>query len=693
MKTNIDYVGNIDSFNEGKIIGWASDNSTSNSNSAVDIYINDIHVVTVECFLSRKDVNDAGYLGTNVGFDYDLAPFLQFYSTAIISIKHFNTDIHLSGSPLKIGSFLNESLLISTNTFLKNIHPVPENVFFGVETVNKINKSKLLNDFRQHYENGGIIVVFPPLVDWNIPLFQRPQHMAKWLAKCGVKVLYASVGWKYDNADGFYQFDENLYWTNELPNIIDLMPSSWITVYSTNFNYTINDLNKWKENGHKILYEYIDHIDPKISGNSAKVLTALFNGINTENTDLFLASAHTLKEELLQRFDEEQIAFIQNGVDTDFYFNCKGRNIDTVQNNFRIVAERSANGREIVGYFGAIAPWLDYDLIEALASNNPLLDFVFIGPAYGLEHELPAAENVFWIGQIDYPNLPNHAVWFDVCFIPFEKGQIAKTTSPLKLYEYFALGKPVVVTSAMLECVQYEFVGHGATSDEVSLAILNALEKTKDKKYSKFLKEQAAQHSWKSRSEDLIAAFKKKEINIPQVSSRIDIASIMKSLAFNTKRPERIVGAIIRFNLKRNIVKATLSNQDWIDGDLLSLTLTSDIPSALPIVTSSFRVVFSENGLANDICKVDYLLSDVIIKTIDICDLKTLDIVSITHKAGEKIEIRLRVLKDIPIDWIPNGNCFLTLSNLTQMPCEKMKVPSLICSNPLGIRNPLYNNI
>ena len=46
-------------------------------------------------------------------------------------------------------------------------------------------------------------------------------------------------------------------------------------------------------------------------------------------------------------------------------------------------------------------------------------------------------ENLFWVGLINHHDLPKHAVWFDVCLIPFEAGQIAKTTSPLKLYEYF----------------------------------------------------------------------------------------------------------------------------------------------------------------------------------------------------------------------------------------------------------------
>ena len=36
------------------------------------------------------------------------------------------------------------------------------------------------------------IVILPPLVDWNIPLFQRPQHLAQNMAKQNILYFYTS---------------------------------------------------------------------------------------------------------------------------------------------------------------------------------------------------------------------------------------------------------------------------------------------------------------------------------------------------------------------------------------------------------------------------------------------------------------------------------------------------------------------
>ena len=96
--------------------------------------------------------------------------------------------------------------------------------------------------------------------------------------------------------------------------------------------------------------------------------------------------------------------------------------------------------RYTVGYFGAIAPWLWYEALNELAHIRPDIGFIFIGPDYQFSVEkLPETKNVLYLGPVGYGVLPAYARQFDVCFIPFARGEIAHTTSPLKLFEYFAL--------------------------------------------------------------------------------------------------------------------------------------------------------------------------------------------------------------------------------------------------------------
>ena len=45
-----------------------------------------------------------------------------------------------------------------------------------------------------------------------------------------------------------------------------------------------------------------------------------------------------------------------------------------------------------------------------------------------------------------YADIPAYLYHFDACTIPFLINQVTKATDPVKLYEYFSLGKPVVAT-------------------------------------------------------------------------------------------------------------------------------------------------------------------------------------------------------------------------------------------------------
>lgn len=164
----------------------------------------------------------------------------------------------------------------------------------------------------------------------------------------------------------------------------------------------------------------------------------------------------------------------------------------------------------IVGYFGAIAPWLWYDEIRKLVSSRPDLGFVFIGPDYAdALGRLPRARNVLWLDQVSYDTLPAYANQFDVCFIPFEPGKIAHATSPLKLFEYFALEKPVVVTSQMRECTAFDVVFSGDDADSLSKAIDEAIGFKSDRAFKDELARLADENSWDNRARLLERVFLK----------------------------------------------------------------------------------------------------------------------------------------------------------------------------------------
>jgi hypothetical protein len=164
-------------------------------------------------------------------------------------------------------------------------------------------------------------------------------------------------------------------------------------------------------------------------------------------------------------------------------------------------------GKPIVGYYGAIASWLDYKLINDMVLKRPDYNFVFIGRDYddGLK-SLHLPENMHYLGPKDYADLANYSYWFDCALVPFQRGEIAKSTSPLKLFEYMAMGVPTVCTRDLRECSGYDGVLMSKDDKQFISNVDKAIEAKKDKKIHDKLVGYAKQNTWDARADDILKA-------------------------------------------------------------------------------------------------------------------------------------------------------------------------------------------
>lgn len=102
--------------------------------------------------------------------------------------------------------------------------------------------------------------------------------------------------------------------------------------------------------------------------------------------------------------------------------------------------------RPRVGFFGLIDGRMDWDLVAQLAKQMPDVSLVFAGPVDTSAGELPHAENVHFIGRVDYQNLPEFISGLESLMLPYRAGMLADALAPLKLKEYLATGKQVLST-------------------------------------------------------------------------------------------------------------------------------------------------------------------------------------------------------------------------------------------------------
>ncbi len=138
------------------------------------------------------------------------------------------------------------------------------------------------------------------------------------------------------------------------------------------------------------------------------------------------------------------VHLVRNGADVE-HFEPKGR---------QAPADVESLPRPIIGYVGALADWVDFELIRDAAVLKPEWSFVLVGPAFqgkttGDARALDAVRvlpNVHLLGARPYAEVPAYLEAFDVATIPFKLNGLTEDTNPIKVYEYLAAGVGVVST-------------------------------------------------------------------------------------------------------------------------------------------------------------------------------------------------------------------------------------------------------
>lgn len=105
-----------------------------------------------------------------------------------------------------------------------------------------------------------------------------------------------------------------------------------------------------------------------------------------------------------------------------------------------------ANARPVrAGYVGALGPWFDAAAVRAAAVALPDWSFRLAGrvedPAVAA---LATLSNVATAGEIPFRDVPAFLLELDVALVPFRDLPLTRSVDPVKLYEALAAGLPVV---------------------------------------------------------------------------------------------------------------------------------------------------------------------------------------------------------------------------------------------------------
>jgi GT2 family glycosyltransferase/glycosyltransferase involved in cell wall biosynthesis len=308
--------------------------------------------------------------------------------------------------------------------------------------------------------SGPAPVIFFNTVAWN-SIVQRPHHFARGLARRGHPVFWIETtlappltwssvrplpepfpGLRLVYLPGVANDIYRMEWDTDSVETMSLALAHLASVFGLRQMVMLVQYPRWeplaielkRRLGWNLIYDCLD--DQQAFADLFQTRLANHQDRLIEQADALITSSAVLRDGVLSR---REVLFLPNAADFDLF-----SSVCSTEHGLRFA-------RPIIGYFGALADWLDVALIEAAAVRFPEWSFVFIGPhnfstpqsAAGWERAT-ARSNITRLPPMEPNDLARHLADFDVCIVPFRDIPVTRAMNAVKIYEYLAAGKPVV---------------------------------------------------------------------------------------------------------------------------------------------------------------------------------------------------------------------------------------------------------
>jgi len=245
-------------------------------------------------------------------------------------------------------------------------------------------------------------------------------------------------------------------------------------------------------------YDYIDHVKVQAGPRGGQVFTEWDEAL-LRMSDVVTTVAEPLRQHLITRFDRDRVFMVPNGVPAEW-----------LDREFKPVPRSTLAAhpdRIIAGFLGSLFEWVDLELLARVAEALPHVEFSLVGPTrHGVRLDaLRRLDNVRCLPAVAFADVPRVIKAFDVCLIPFHRDVIAEYANPLKVYEYCALGKPVVSTVAFGPGGSSAPIIEAEGASQFAAAIEQAAAEDAPEAQARRVAF-AREHTWEKRAGDLVAA-------------------------------------------------------------------------------------------------------------------------------------------------------------------------------------------
>lgn len=186
----------------------------------------------------------------------------------------------------------------------------------------------------------------------------------------------------------------------------------------------------------KLIYDCMDDMlcFPEVI-KSKRLYNTIFNNEKKilERADFVFTSAESLKSILQRRYNTKRKIYVENNaIEKNQACYCKR------SNNFN-----HTNSIKRITYIGAIAPWIDFELLEQSIKIHNDIEYHFYGPLLpGVK--IPNADKFYFHGAIKHNKIYTVMEDANLLIMPFKKNKLIMSVNPIKLYEYIKSSTPAI---------------------------------------------------------------------------------------------------------------------------------------------------------------------------------------------------------------------------------------------------------
>ena len=377
--------------------------------------------------------------------------------------------------------------------------------------------------------------VFLSTTDWDAPQFGSRQQISLELVRRGHRVLFVEVpraihslisdpeGTKkaLRRSGRFRHIQANLVAYTPLPvlpvyyhRLTNGVNQRWLhrmikatlkrlgwrpDVLWTYWPNTAYQVRRFKQLGCQTVYHCIDDFTAVTYPFVSSATIAQMEAAQCRQVDHIFTRTKALTESKKQL--NGQTHYLPGGVDTTQFDPAQ------VQPEANIVQLR----HPVIGFVGTFDNRVDVDWLQQAVIALPDYTFVFVGPikhhvtSIQAIHNLP---NVVFLPAQAHTAVPATIAAFDICLIPYRRNPYTQGLSPIKLYEYLAMGKPVIGTRLPYLAREQEHIWLVETADEFIETIQQVANQAITLEDRNRWRQAAARYSWRQQA-DMVEAILK----------------------------------------------------------------------------------------------------------------------------------------------------------------------------------------